>query len=280
MPWTPADRVVATYLALTGVLVLAFREALPRWKLLVVAHVLGVIVVIALRYLPARLAALPAFFRDWYPILVFPILYKEVELLAGAFGNWSLTETIQVLEVSLFGSHPSLFLSERLQWVPLSEYLHFCYLSFLVWFPAVGGYWYFTGKRAWFQELLLLTTVTFSVSYVFYIVFPVDSPFYLAEPLAPPLAGNFFYELVHAVSSRGGARGGAFPSSHVSISTVILLVTFQRDRRLLFGLAPLYLGLVVATVYGRFHYALDVLAGWVLATAVVGLYRLSGRQSR
>ena len=34
---------------------------------------------------------------------------------------------------------------------------------------------------------------------------------------------------------------------------------------------------IVITVYGRFHYALDIFAGWALALTVVGLYRLSDR---
>ncbi len=86
------------------------------------------------------------------------------------------------------------------------------------------------------------------------------------------LSGRFFYELVHFVSSRGGARGGAFPSSHVSISTVILLVTWKYQPRWLYGFVPIYAGLVFATVYGRFHYLLDVFAGWALALVVVGSF--------
>ena len=86
----------------------------------------------------------------------------------------------------------------------------------------------------------------------------MDSPFYLYEPIGEPLAGNFFYELVHLMARQGGARGGAFPSSHVSVSTVVLLMVWYHDRRLGYFLAPIVAGIYVATVYGRFHYALDV----------------------
>ena len=206
--------------------------------------------------------------------MAFPIFYKEVELLANAFGNWGLTTSLQRLEVGLFQGHPSHYLSEHLDSVVFSEYLHFCYFSYLCLFPVVGGIWYFTGKRRAFQELLFLVSVTFATSYVFYILFPVDSPFYLSESLPEPLSGNFFYELVHFLAGRGGARGGAFPSSHVSVSTVIVLVTMKYEPRWLYWLLPIYTGLVFAAVYGRFHYALDVFAGWALAFAVVGMYRM------
>ena len=82
------------------------------------------------------------------------------------------------------------------------------------------------------------------------------------------------------MAGQGGARGGAFPSSHVSVSTVVLLMVWYHDRRLGYFLAPIVAGIYVATVYGRFHYALelDVIAGLALAVAIVGSYRVVARR--
>ena len=102
-------------------------------------------------------------------------------------------------------------LSELWSSVALSEYLHFCYLSYVSVIPGVAAYWYATGCRRAFHELVLLLSIVLLCSYLFFILFPVDSPYYLAAPLDPPLSGHFFYEVVHALSSQGGARGGAFP---------------------------------------------------------------------
>ena len=112
-------------------------------------------------------------------------------------------------------------------------------------------------------------------SYLFFVLFPVDSPYYRFDRLAAPLAGHPFFDLVHAMSARGGARGGAFPSAHVSGAVVVLLVAWRHQRRLAIGLAPIVLGLIVATVYGRFHYAVDAIAGIGLALTVVGLHRIA-----
>jgi membrane-associated phospholipid phosphatase len=274
------DAVLALYLLSTAALAIAFREELPDWKLAACAHLAGALLVLSLRFLPERVPVALAFLRDWYPAMLFPVLYKELEWLAAAFGNWGLTGPLQRLEASLFGGQPSLHLSERLPYVALSEYLHFCYFSYLLLVPLVGGLWYFRGKRDAFHELFFLVSLTYAVSYLFYILFPVDSPFYLHEPPGPPLAGHFFYELVHFLSERGGARGGAFPSSHVSVSSVVLLVALRRENRLLWWLLPLCAGIALATVYGRFHYAVDVLAGWMLALAVVIGTRLPARARR
>lgn len=269
------DFVILAYLVVVGALILGLRESLPSWRLLVLVHGVAAAAVWALGALPARLPAALQFFRDWYPAISFPLLYKEVEILAHAIGNWSLTASLQRLEGIVFSGHPSQYLSELLNSLVFSEYLHFCYFSYLWLFPVIGGVWYFRKKRPAFRELMFLVTVTFASSYLFYILLPVDSPFYLSEPLRAPLSGGVFYELVHALASRGGARGGAFPSSHVSISTVIVLVTMKYQPKWLYWLLPIYVGLVFATVYGRFHYALDVLAGWLLAFTVVALYRIS-----
>jgi membrane-associated phospholipid phosphatase len=268
------DTVMAVYLLMTAGLVLAFRQHLPQWEYFLTAHLLAAGLIGALRYIPAKLPRVLQFLRDWYPVITFPFLYKEVEVFAAAFGNWGLTEPIRQIEVTLFGGHPSIYLSELLPSVPLSEYLHFCYLTHVLLMPVIGGYWYHTQRSA-FRELLLLFSITLSLSFLFFILFPVDSPYYLSQPPGRPLAGHFFYDLVHFVARNGGARGGAFPSTHVSLSTVIWLVAWYRQRKVAYIITPIVAGLILATVYGRFHYVLDVLAGLAVAATVVGLYRLS-----
>jgi len=261
------DTVMVSYLLLTALLTALFHQKVPQWQAFVGVHLLASILIGALRFLPGNAPALIQFSRDWYPLVAFPLLYKEVELLAAAFGNWGLTEPIRSLEVSLFAGHPSIYLSELLAWAPLSEYLHLCYLSHVLLLPVVGGYWYHTRRDA-FYELIFLVSVVLSTSYLFFILFPVDSPFYLSDPLPASLRDHFFYDIVHYVADRGGARGGAFPSTHVSVSTTIWLVAWCRQRRIAYWLLLLIPGLIFATVYGRFHYVLDVVTGLALAGTV------------
>jgi membrane-associated phospholipid phosphatase len=52
----------------------------------------------------------------------------------------------------------------------------------------------------------------------------------------------------------------------------VSLVAWRHQRRLACLLVPIIAGLLVATVYGRFHYVLDTLAGVGLAIAVVSAY--------
>jgi membrane-associated phospholipid phosphatase len=216
---------------------------------------------------------------DWHPLALFPILYKEVEWLAPAVGDWRLTTSIPTIEAALFSGQPSIYLSERLTSVLLSEFLHFCYLAYVLVIPAVAAYWYTRNRRSAFHELMWLLAIVMFGSYLFFIFFPVDSPYYRFERLGPPLEGHLFFTLVHAMSSRGGARGGAFPSAHVSGAVVVWLLARRHQPRLAGWLSPLILGLIVATVYGRFHYVLDTLAGVAVAVSIVTLQdRLSRKE--
>ncbi len=63
------------------------------------------------------------------------------------------------------------------------------------------------------------------------------------------------------------APGAAFPSSHVAIAWCTVFFSFKYLRGIRWIHAVLALLLTVSTVYCRYHYAVDVLAG--LATALI-----------
>jgi len=264
--WTTT--LTASYLAITAALIAILGQTVPGRVRLVAVHLtLAGSLLILNRARPA--AGILRVIRDWHPLILFPLLYKEVELLAAVIGDWRLSAAILAWEAALFRGQPSLYLSEQLPFVPLSEYLHFCYLSHLVVIPLVAAYWYVSGRRTAFGELLLMLSIVMLGSYLFFILLPVDSPYYLWRRLGPPLSGHFFFDLVHQMSARGGARGGAFPSAHVSSAVVVVLVAWRHQRRLAYLIVPITVGVMVATVYGRFHYALDSLVGAALAITVV-----------
>ena len=271
--WTTT--LTASYLAITAALIAILGTAVPGRPWLIAVHLAlsGSLLILNRARPPAGILRV---IRDWHPLMLFPLLYKEVELLAPVLGDWRLTAAIPAWESALFGGQPSLYLSERLAFVPLSEYLHSATCPTRSSFrrsPRTGT----SAGGAAFGELLLLLSTVLLGSYLFFILLPVDSPYYLWPRLGPPLSGHLFFDLVHEVSARGGARGGAFPSAHVSGAVVVSLVAWRHQRRLAYLLVPITGGVMIATVYGRFHYALDAIAGAALAIAVVVAYRyLSG----
>jgi membrane-associated phospholipid phosphatase len=162
--------------------------------------------------------------------------------------------------------------------LPLSEILHFSYISYYLIIYGPPIYLYLKGRRAAHQQLVFTLMLTFFVHYVFFIYFPVQGPRYLfAAPDAGNISTGFFYNLAHKILEAGSSRGAAFPSSHVGVSFAQAALAFQ----LLPGMAPAILvlssGLALGAVYGGFHYATDVVCGLLLG---VLLFALAPRVAR
>jgi len=61
-------------------------------------------------------------------------------------------------------------------------------------------------------------------------------------------------------------HGAAFPSAHVAGSMVAMLASWRHRRWLFWVCLPFFASMCVATVYGRYHYVADVLAGLAVGT--------------
>jgi hypothetical protein len=94
----------ASYLTTTAIVMVLFGQPLSGRGGLVAVHLALAAALWALRAAP-RSAAL-RLVRDWHPLLLFPFLYKKVEPLAAAVGNWRLTPTIPALEGACSADSP------------------------------------------------------------------------------------------------------------------------------------------------------------------------------
>ena len=71
----------------------------------------------------------------------------------------------------------------------------------------------------------------------------------------------FFTELVNMAQRAGERPTAAFPSSHVGVAIVMMILAFRGSKKLFFGLLPFFMLLCCATVYIKAHYLIDALAG-------------------
>ena len=80
----------------------------------------------------------------------------------------------------------------------------------------------------------------------------------------PGYTDGVFYQLVEDAKAAGERPTAAFPSSHVGISTVIMLLGWHTGKhKLFYVMLPFYIFLCMATVYIQAHYLIDALAGLV-----------------
>ncbi len=66
-------------------------------------------------------------------------------------------------------------------------------------------------------------------------------------------------------------KDDAFPSGHTMITVFCLLVAYRETRKVFRAWLPVAILLIVSTIYCRFHYVVDVLAGLALAFAALPL---------
>ena len=268
----PSDWITIIYLAITGVLACVFRKNLRWWGIYVVVHAGVICGLLGLAFIPEGSLSLPLqVLRDWYPIATILIFYLEIPPLAQMVLRRYLDDKIMEFEGGLFNGQPSLFLSERFPSRWLSEFLHLCYFSYYPIVVVLAGVLYFQGRHESFHEVVFAEVLTFNLCLIWYILMPVLGPYYKFEKIRGPLADGFFFKLVHAILSSAASKGTAFPSSHCAIAVTVVLYAARYHPIAFTVLCPFGVGLVVGTVYGRIHYAVDTIVGTVLAVIIFGV---------
>ena len=266
--FAPID--VATLLYMAGVTAVVFLfgradAAGVRWVL--TAHVLVVGVVLLAPH--ARTAGpIGRFVGDWYPILMVTALYSEIGVLNLDFGHHH-DFAIQRLEQWVFGSQLSYRWIRAMPNPALSWVLHICYLAYYA--IVVGaplGLW-MSGRRDAARLTIFAVMTTLYVCYLTALFFPVVGPRY-AFPLAENAATSVWpARAAQLLLNTADSWGAAFPSGHVAAALVAAWCAWRFWRPLGLVLAPLTVGLTFGVVYGQFHYAVDALAGTIVAVAVV-----------
>ncbi|HYL56564.1 MAG TPA: phosphatase PAP2 family protein [Gemmatimonadales bacterium] len=273
--FTAVDIVTVLYIVFATAAVIAFSGSdHAGWYWLLTAHALMVVLVL-LAPAARRAGPLGRFVGDWYPMLLLGGLYAEVGVVNVDLG-FQYDQLIQRLELWVFGSQLSYRWIREMPNPVLSRVLHTCYLAYYaILYASPLGLW-ISGRRDAARRTIFAVMVTFYFCYVFFLFFPVAGPRYTFE-----LAHNAATEVWPALLAqwlldRGDSWGAAFPSSHVAAAVVACACALRYWRPLGLILAPLTLGLVLSVVYGQFHYAVDAVAGLIVACAVLASLRIYG----
>lgn len=219
----------------------------------------------------------------WYPDL-----YELNRMLPN------LDHLFATAEQQLFGCQPALLMADWAPWSWFSELMCMAYLSY---FPLIAlvTLYYFLRRRDELQRAFFVIIAAFFTYYIIFILLPVTGPqfYYPAVGVDQIAAGHFpdlgqwfmthgermaapgwdgpFHHLLDSMHDAGERPVAAFPSSHVGITTVLLLLALHTRCRWLTALVATGLLLMCfATLYILAHYLVDVIAG--LVTGVMFYY--------
>jgi membrane-associated phospholipid phosphatase len=279
--------VVLAYLTGTMTMVLFMYTELPhadsmisgRLRILAITLALwGVYRMIPCKAIKAVRAIVQMALLSWW--------YPDIFELNRLFPN--LDHLFAAWEQMLFGCQPALLFPQVCDnWV-FSELMCLGYTCYYPLMAVVAAYYLFFRNQE-FDRIAYIILGTFFIHYVIFICLPVTGPQYyyqavgmddIAEGIFPNLhdyfnlhqermdcpgySGGFFYSMVDSAHDAGERPVAAFPSSHVSVCVVLMILAWKsRSKALFYILLPFAILLFFSTVYIRAHYAIDALAGLV-----------------
>lgn len=221
--------------------------------------------------------------QAYLPLPVVVTVFNAVGPLIDAANPARWDPTMARLDVVLFGPLVPAWrtLLGRPAW--LVDVASVAYVSYYVIPFAMCIVLWRQGRRREFEDFAMAMIATLLVSYVGYFVFPTSGPRVPEALAAEVLGGGRVSVAVRAfVHSAEVNTLDAFPSGHTALSLVFLAWGWSLFPRWWVRI-PLLLtvvGIVFATVYLSWHYAIDLVAGAVQAalmpTILRGLHRVFG----
>jgi len=266
--WWPIDKVILAYFGATAALELVYWSRLPNpWELLLV-HIAGALLMTLAAFYPGN--AISHVFHHWYSVFYVFYCYKEMSILIPALRSTDADADLAKLDFAVWGAHPCVWL-ERISSPLLTELLQIVYSGFVPVVLVIGLILWRQRRYGEFRYYAFLVPLGFLVSYVGYLMVPARGPRFLLHHLqTQELHGLFVYDWLRSTLDRiESAYFDCFPSGHTEMTILAWWSSRAISSNLSRGMLVYTLGIIFATVYLRYHYTVDVLAGAIAAGAVI-----------
>lgn len=270
--WRASECILGAYFLYTSILALLLPVSLSV-RLLTLAVNAAVLAVLAVLPYPRQggHARFFSFARDWLPLPVALLAYKQMGWFAPpnhsfelerswvrwdrlVLDHWGVRHAIDFLYPVL----PSIL---EISYTLVYTLPVFCLVSF-----------YLLKHRAKVDALLSFYLLGLFLAYAQYPFWPSEPPWTVFPGEMDPERVTIFRSFNQSLLSHYGIHTSVFPSAHVSgaFAAAFALWRLVPERRRLNVSVTVYAGLVFwATVYGRYHYLADAVAGLAMAVLAV-----------
>ncbi len=263
----PADVVTIGYqLILMITIVLCFSN-IPGAPGFLFYHALIIGFVLGLPYLGK--GKIINLIRNWSPVLIVPTNFAELHYLVHNLNPIDLDSILIELDLLIFGVHPTVWL-ESLTIPLLTEYFQWIYTTFYFIPIILGIILYRNSRFSEFYFLIFAFVLGFYLSYIGYFIVPAIGPRFTIDHLQTgPLTGAWFTTAIReALNHLENVQRDAFPSGHTEITLLTMMYAKKYSKSYFYILLVIGTSLIISTVYLRYHYVVDVMAGIVLAIVV------------
>ncbi len=202
---------------------------------------------------------------------IFLSYFQGAVLLPALQGNL-YDARLFAIDRALLGTTPALWLAQfnyrpLIEWVSFFYYCYFGVLAAMV-LPAL-----FSDNSKRTQEVLAGALLVATAGHVLYTMVPGLGP-HATLAFDEPINGGFWWRQVQTTVAAAGAQLDIFPSLHTAYPVFFALFAYRhRDHKTWRyawpALAFVAVNIVAATLFLRWHWLIDVLAGLLLAFAAL-----------
>lgn len=268
----PADTVTILFLLFLSVLTVIFFKDIPKaFSLLNTYVVLLVSQMIIIKFKDK--GNVIGFFHDLiFPTTCILIVFDSLGGLVHYINPKDIDPALIKLDYLIFNGHPTVML-EKIMSPFLTDMLQLAYTTYYFIPISFAAVLLINNQRDEFNRTLFLVVFCFYLSYLGYILMPALGPRFTINHLQnTELRGLFIAEPIQTILNKlEGIKRDAFPSAHTAIPLVVLYLAYRFKRSLFWIFLPVVSALIFSTVYCRYHYVVDIFAGFGLALLTIFL---------
>lgn len=270
----------------TALAIVFFSKIESAW-LLIVSNLAIISLVVYIATITSRYSDSKKFmlFRTVYIAPVVFIIYSQIHSYIPLINPDLYDLTLIQWDKALFGVNPTEWIY-RISNPYLTEYFQFSYMLYFV-MPIVHGVELQMTKRD--KELASFTRnilFAFYLSYLLYFIMPAIGPrFFIHDfsTLSLELPGVWIAEFFRGIVNNGGGipigvsnpadfvNRDCMPSGHTMITLVNVYMVFKHKSKFRIPIFIFAMSLIFATIYLRYHYVVDVIAGVIFAFVAIKL---------
>ena len=201
--------------------------------------------------------------RDWLPLATVMLAYQQMGWFAPAEHTHELEQGWVVWDRVLLDDWGLREATELLGPL-LPSLLELSYLLVYAVGPVGMSLLYLRGQRGRADQFLFVLVLGTILSYALFPYFPSEPPRAVFPGELFPTIDTVFRRLNWWVLGSGGIHTSVFPSAHVSsvfAGAFAMWMAMPRPRWIHRGMFVLACFIFWATIYGRYHYAVDSVAG-------------------
>jgi membrane-associated phospholipid phosphatase len=274
-----ADVLVIAFAAVLSVINIIFSSRIPVWKNLILINFCAIFAILLLAYLRHTTSSrLIRWVHDWYVAPVVFFSFKELYFMIKPihFGR-DYDDVLIAIDRWLFGVNPTEWLAQFANpWA--TEILQIAYTSFYFLFLILGYELYRRHNLDLFHQFMFTCVYGFFLSYLGYFFLPAVGPRFTLHDFANlnnDLPGVFLTPYLRWFVNAGGSvpmnvpnevaiagtQRDVFPSGHTMMTLVLMFLSFRFRTRTRYSIWATGTLLIIATVYQRYHYVVDLFAG-------------------